>query len=150
MTDIVDKQTRSRMMAGIKGKDTQPEMKVRRFLHSQGLRFRLHVRALPGKPDLCLPKHLTVIFIQGCFWHRHKECSLSYSPASNADKWQTKFKQNVQRDRRNINALINQGWRVIILWECGLRQPGTALLEWLPAEIQSGKNILVEWPSKAK
>ena len=146
MTDIVDKQTRSRMMSGIKGKDTQPEMKVRRFLHAMGFRYRLYVRTLPGKPDICLPKYQTVIFVQGCFWHRHKGCRLSYMPASNQEKWKAKFKQNVQRDRRNVRALTKEGWRVFVLWECGLRKSGTSQLEWLPSEIQFGKTKLVEWP----
>jgi DNA mismatch endonuclease (patch repair protein) len=150
MTDIVDKQTRSRMMAGIKGKDTQPEMKVRRFLHASGFRYRLHVRALHGKPDICLPKYHAVIFVQGCFWHRHKGCHLSYMPASNKDSWQTKFKQNVRRDRKNVRALIKEGWRVIILWECGLRKSGNYLLDWLPSEIEYGNEQYVEWPSEAK
>lgn len=146
MTDIVDKQTRSRMMSGIKGKDTQPEMKVRRFLHARGFRYRLHVRALSGKPDICLPKYHTVIFVQGCFWHRHKRCHLSYMPASNTEKWQAKFKQNVQRDHKNIRELMKEGWRVIVLWECGLRKGGPSQLDWLPAEIRNGQNEHIEWP----
>lgn len=146
MNDIVDKKTRSRMMSGIRSKDTQPEMKVRRFLHACGFRYRLHVRALPGSPDICLPKYRTVIFVQGCFWHRHKGCLLAYMPASNAEKWRAKFKQNVQRDRRNVRTLMTEGWRVFVLWECELRKSGTSQLEWLPTEIQFGKTKLVEWP----
>lgn len=147
MSDIVDKQTRSRMMSGIRGKDTQPEMKVRRFLHAKGFRYRLHVRALPGKPDICLPKYHTVIFVQGCFWHRHKGCGLSYVPASNKDRWLSKFQQNVKRDRRNIDLLIRAGWRVIVLWECGLRRHEITLLDWLPDVIRQGNgDPVIEWP----
>ena len=147
MADIVDKQTRSRMMAKIKGKDTQPEMKVRRFLHACGFRYRLHVSSLPGKPDICLPKYGVVILVQGCFWHRHKGCRLSYMPASNKDKWQEKFRGNVQRDRKNIRALTNECWRVIVIWECELRKSDPKLLNWLPAQIRkkTGKEF-VEWP----
>jgi DNA mismatch endonuclease (patch repair protein) len=147
MTDVVDKQTRSRMMAGIKGKDTQPEMKVRRFLHGKGFRYRLHQRTLPGAPDICLPRYSLVIFVHGCFWHRHKGCVLSYVPASNKELWLEKFKQNVKRDRRNIDSLIRAGWRVIVLWECGLRRNEPTLLDWLPDEIrnENGSNR-IEWP----
>lgn len=147
MTDIVDKQTRSRMMSGIRSKDTQPELKVRRFLHANGFRYRLHVRALPGTPDICLPKYQTVIFVQGCFWHRHKGCKLSYMPASNVGKWRTKFMRNVQRDRQNCRALTNQGWHVIVLWECGLRKADPEILDWLPQAIRSRTvGTCIEWP----
>ena len=150
MADIVDKQTRSRMMSGIKGKDTLPEMKVRRFLHAKGFRYRLHVRTVLGTPDICLPKYQTVIFVHGCFWHRHMGCRLNYMPASNKQIWKVKFKQNVQRDRRNIRTLIKEGWHVIVLWECGLRKSGESQLEWLPSEIQFGKHMLVEWPCETQ
>lgn len=146
MADIVDKQTRSRMMSGIRGKDTQPEMKVRRFLHAKGFRYRLHVRTLPGTPDICLPKYQTVIFVQGCFWHRHKGCKLSYMPSSNVEKWRAKFKQNIQRDRKNFRTLTNEGWHVIVLWECGLRNTDPKLLNWLPSIIKKRKNTFTEWP----
>lgn len=150
MADIVDKQTRSLMMSGIRGKDTQPEIKVRRFLHARGFRYRLHVRELAGTPDICLPKYQTVIFVQGCFWHRHKGCKLSYMPASNTESWRDKFKKNVQRDRKNTRSLLKDGWRVIVLWECELRKDGDTLLAWLPKEIQFGAETYVEWPSRAK
>ena len=147
MVDIVDKQTRSRMMAGIKGKDTQPEMKVRRFLHAKGLRYSLHDRSLPGTPDICLLRYRVVIFVHGCFWHRHKGCDLSYIPASNKDVWRAKFKQNVDRDRKNIRALIRDGWRVIVLWECGLRRSEPTSLDWLPDAIKrDNSETEIEWP----
>lgn len=147
MTDIVDKQTRSRMMSGIKGKDTQPEMLVRRFLHGRGFRYRLHDRTLPGVPDICLPRYRVVIFVHGCFWHRHDGCSLTYIPASNRGQWLAKFQQNVERDRKSVDAVIRAGWRVIILWECGLRRHELTLLDWLPnaIRIENGPKR-IEWP----
>lgn len=147
MTDIVDKQMRSRMMAGIRGKGTQPEMKVRRFLHGRGFRYRLHDRALPGAPDICLSRYRVVIFVQDCFWHRHKGCPLGYTPASNKEIWQAKFKQNVDRDRKNICALIKLEWRVIILWECGLRRNESTSLDWLPdAIMRDNVGSEIDWP----
>jgi DNA mismatch endonuclease (patch repair protein) len=135
------------MMSGIKGKDTQPEMKVRRYLHGMGFRYRLHSRTLPGAPDICLARYRVVIFVHGCFWHRHEGCGLSYMPASNKAQWSGKFKQNVERDRKNIDALSNAGWRVIILWECGLRRHESTLLDWLPGTIryENGPQK-IEWP----
>ena len=135
------------MMSGIKSKDTQPEMMVRRYLHAKGFRYRLHVRALPGTPDICLPKYRTVIFVQGCFWHRHKGCKLSYTPNNNQEKWKEKFRQNVLRDRKNIRTLIKDGWRVIVLWECGLRKNDAGKLNWLPAILTKRiSNDFFEWP----
>lgn len=147
MMDIVDKQTRSRMMSGIKAGDTKPEMTVRHFLHSKGFRYRLHVRSLPGVPDICLPRYRVVILVHGCFWHRHHGCSLSYMPASNKDRWMAKFQKNVARDQKNVNALIRTGWRVIVLWECGLRRHEPTLLDWLPDEIRCVEgDVMIEWP----
>lgn len=136
MADIVDKATRSRMMAGIRGRDTKPEQRVRSALHSAGFRYRLHVGKLPGRPDLVLPKFQAVILVQGCFWHRHEGCPAATTPSSNIEFWQKKFKQNVARDTRNIAALRTIGWRVAIIWECVvLRMSGeqiaTAVGHWL-------------------
>lgn len=139
MADIVDRKTRSRMMAGIKGKDTGPEMLVRRFLHKAGFRYRLHDYNLPGCPDLVLPRYQVVIFVNGCFWHRHQGCKLAYFPKTNLDKWQKKFDQNVLRDRKNIDTLGKTGWRVIVVWECGLRKNTQDVLELLRDEINSDK-----------
>lgn len=136
MVDIVDSKTRSRMMAGIKGKDTKPEIMVRRFLHKAGFRYRLHDYTLPGCPDLVLPRYQTVIFVNGCFWHRHQGCKLTYLPKSNSDKWQERFDQNILRDRNNIDALARSGWRVIVVWECGLRNDAHNVLALLAAEIK--------------
>lgn len=123
MSDIVDKVTRSRMMAGIKAKDTAPELVVRRFLHSHGFRYRLHVKTLPGKPDIVLPKYHTAIFVHGCFWHRHLGCPKAAMPKSNIRFWRDKLEGNTVRDRRNIAALKKLGWRCLIVWECEAPDP---------------------------
>ena len=110
--------TRSRMMAGIRGKNTKPELHVRRFLHRQGFRFRVHDKRLPGRPDIVLRKHRTVVFVHGCFWHQHSGCRFAYSPKSNRAFWGAKLQANVERDavtEANLRAL---GWRVLTLWEC--------------------------------
>ena len=119
MADIVDKETRSRMMSGIRGKNTKPELVVRSFLHRAGLRFRLHAN-LPGKPDLVLPKHNTAIFVHGCFWHRHIGCRFATNPASNQAFWQEKFQANVRRDARDRKQLASLGWRTFVVWGCQL------------------------------
>ncbi|UES52172.1 very short patch repair endonuclease [Roseibium aggregatum] len=126
MIDIVDKQTRSRMMAAIRGKDTKPEMILRRGLHAVGCRFRLHRKDLPGSPDLVFSKHDAVLFVHGCFWHRHTGCKYATTPATRPEFWAEKFKGNVDRDRRNQVALANLGWRVGIVWECSLKGENAA------------------------
>lgn len=122
MTDVVDRKVRSRMMSGIKAKDTQPEMLVRRYLHGMGFRYQLHNSKLPGRPDIVLPKYKTIIFVHGCFWHRHSGCTLAYNPKSNIEAWQKKFKGNIARDKKDLAELADLGWRVIIIWECNLRK----------------------------
>lgn len=117
MVDVVDKTTRSRMMSGIRGFDTKPELIVRRHLHAGGLRYRLK-SLLPGKPDLVFPKHRTVVFVHGCFWHRHSGCKFSTTPASNVAFWQKKFLGNVARDGRVEDELRLEGWTVMVVWEC--------------------------------
>lgn len=119
MVDVVDRATRSRMMSGIRGRDTKPEKLVRSFLHRAGLRFRLHA-SLPGKPDLVFPKHRAVVFVHGCFWHRHAGCRYAATPSSNAEFWQAKFDANVARDNRVARQLRKEGWRVFVVWECRL------------------------------
>jgi DNA mismatch endonuclease (patch repair protein) len=118
MVDVVDRATRSRMMSGIKGRDTKPERIVRKYLHKRGLRFRLAPKHLPGKPDIVLPKHRTVIFVHGCFWHRHEGCKYAANPKTNSDFWQKKLSENVKRDRRNSEKLEQSGWQVLTIWEC--------------------------------
>jgi DNA mismatch endonuclease (patch repair protein) len=118
MPDIVDKATRSRMMSGIRGKDTKPELEVRRFLHRLGFRYRLHDKRLPGRPDIVLPKYRTVVFVHGCFWHQHPGCKYATTPDSNADFWHDKLAGNTRRDSRHISELNALGWRSITVWEC--------------------------------
>ncbi|XBT42088.1 very short patch repair endonuclease [Pseudomonas viridiflava] len=125
--DIVDTATRSRMMAGIKGRNTRPEMIVRRFLHANGYRFRLHRRDLPGSPDIVLPRFRTCIFVHGCFWHRHDGCRYATTPKTRTDFWQAKFTQNVERDARVRRALRADGWKVLTIWECELKSPARVL-----------------------
>jgi DNA mismatch endonuclease (patch repair protein) len=145
--DIVDSATRSRMMAGIGAKNSRPELVVRRFLHGMGFRYRLHQKGLPGSPDLVLSKYRVSIFVHGCFWHRHLNCTFSTNPATNSLRWSEKFRVNVARDKRNINDLLAAGWRVVVLWECGLRgSDPKAQLDWLPKAIRSGGFSSLEWP----
>ena len=111
-------------MSRVRSKDTKPELIVRSLLHRSGLRFSLRCGHLPGRPDIVMPKHNTVIFVHGCFWHRHKECKSATMPKTNTSFWKDKFKANTSRDRRNQRALRKLGWRVIVLWECKiLRDP---------------------------
>jgi DNA mismatch endonuclease (patch repair protein) len=123
MADVVTPAVRSRMMAGIRGRNTQPEVLVRRMLFAAGFRFRLHRRDLPGVPDIVLPKHQLAIFVHGCFWHQHEGCPLAKMPASNRGFWAEKLGRNQERDRQNIERLIASGWRVLVVWECATRVP---------------------------
>jgi DNA mismatch endonuclease, patch repair protein len=116
--DIVSPARRSAMMSGIRGKDTKPERIVRSTAHQLGYRFRLHVRGLPGSPDLVFPRRRLALFVHGCFWHRHKGCACAYTPKSNVEFWKGKFKSNVARDRRVQRDLEKEGWRVAVIWEC--------------------------------
>jgi DNA mismatch endonuclease (patch repair protein) len=124
MVDVVDKITRSKMMAGIRGKDTKPEIALRRALHREGLRFRLHASRLPGRPDLVFPKHHAAIQVHGCFWHRHKDCVFCTIPASNKKFWKSKFDETVVRDEEKLKALRKLGWRVAVVWECSVKECG--------------------------
>jgi len=120
VTDTVTKARRSEIMAAVRGKDTKPERKVRSFLHSNGLRYRLHAKDLPGKPDLVFPKYRTVVFINGCFWHGHADCQLARMPKSNVKFWNDKIQANKDRDKMNNKRLRALDWRVITVWECKL------------------------------
>lgn len=123
MADVLTPAQRQLNMSRIKGKDTKPEMLIRRGLHARGLRYRLHDRSLPGRPDLVFPKYHTAVFIHGCFWHAHG-CALSKLPATRQDFWRQKLEGNAARDRKAIDALQAEGWRVLVIWECALRGPG--------------------------
>ncbi len=116
--DIYSKEKRSQIMSAVRSSGTKPELIVRKALHSLGFRFRLHSKALPGKPNIVLPKHKAVVFVHGCFWHHHKGCGKSKLPTSNAEFWQTKIFENVRRDKKTISHLRRLGWRVLIVWEC--------------------------------
>lgn len=125
MTDIVDSRRRSEMMGGIRGRNTAPELAVRRIAHRMGLRFRLHRKDLPGRPDLVLSRYRLVVFVHGCFWHRHEGCRSASMPRSRTAFWKEKFASNVARDARQQIALKALGWRVLVLWECETRQEAT-------------------------
>jgi len=116
--DTLSKEKRSWNMSRIKGKDTKPELIVRSLLHSMGYRYRLHQKNLPGKPDIVLKKYNAVIFVHGCFWHRHKGCKFAYEPKSRQEFWQRKFLENKARDKKNQSTLGKLGWKVLAIWEC--------------------------------
>ncbi|HET7832483.1 MAG TPA: DNA mismatch endonuclease Vsr [Gallionella sp.] len=121
MADVVDKATRSRMMSGIRAKDTRPELFIRKGLHALGFRYRLHARDIPGKPDMVFPKYNALIEVHGCFWHGHG-CSYFKWPKSNQAFWKEKIKLNRQRDRRSLATQEQLGWRVLVVWECAVRK----------------------------
>ena len=123
MADDRSPQERSRNMAAIKGKDTSIEVKVRSYLFSKGYRFRKNDRRFPGTPDIVLPKYHTVIFIHGCFWHRHAFCRYATSPKTNVEYWTQKFERNTGNDRKHYEDLESMGWNVIVIWECELKKP---------------------------
>ncbi len=145
MPDVHDRATRSRNMAAIKGKDTKPELIIRKGLHARGFRYRLHDRRLPGRPDLVMPKYHAVIFINGCFWHGH-DCALFKWPGTRQEFWKEKIGANVARDQRNYAAIDETGWRRAVIWECAAKGPGriepdevlTRVADWLA----SGEKML--------
>ena len=144
MADIVAPEVRSRMMAGIRGRDTRPELVLRQGLHRAGFRYRLHVKGVPGKPDMVFPKYRAVIFANGCFWHGH-DCPLFKWPSSRPEFWREKITGNVARDGRVKESLLAAGWRVLTVWECALKGPGrlTAgdVIAWCAAWLRSaGQN----------
>lgn len=120
--DTVDTVTRSRMMSSIRGKDTKPEMVVRRFLHGRGYRYRIHRKDLAGKPDIVIPRLKVCIFVHGCFWHRHPGCPYATNPKTRSEFWNEKFQKNVARDLANIDLLGAAGWNVLVVWECQLKK----------------------------
>lgn len=136
MTDVVDRETRSRMMASVAPKDTGPELTLRKTLHRRGVRYRVHVSTLPGTPDLVFPRFRAVCFVHGCFWHRHLGCGRTTEPKTRVGFWQAKFKANTKRDWIVRQKLLEHGWRVATVWECAVGGERTeptarALDEWL-------------------
>jgi DNA mismatch endonuclease, patch repair protein len=148
LVDKVDKATRSRMMSAIKGKDTKPEIIVRRALHAAGFRFRLHDKKLPGKPDIVLAKYNTVIFVNGCFWHAH-ECPNFSWPKSRRKFWEKKLLGNRRRDCDVLVRLRDDGWKTIVIWECVLRRIANPKLDAIMSRIVraiSSRKSTVEFP----
>lgn len=144
--DVVDSETRSRMMAGIQGKNTKPELLVRRYLHSCGYRFRLHRRDLPGRPDLVLPKYRLAIFVHGCFWHCHDGCVYAVTPKNRTSFWEEKLSGNARRDKAQLRRLNEMNWRVLVVWECGLKHllSNIASLQGMIAALDKYQQV---WPS---
>jgi DNA mismatch endonuclease (patch repair protein) len=141
---------RSALMSRIRGKDTGPELLVRNELWRAGFRYRLHSKRLPGKPDLVLPKWKAVVFVHGCFWHRHGGCAYFRLPKSRPEFWDEKLRHNQERDERAIECLIDSGWRVAVVWECAVRSDPDAVGRILGAWIKLGRNsIQLEGADKA-
>jgi DNA mismatch endonuclease (patch repair protein) len=150
MIDVVDKATRSRMMSGIRGKNTQPELGLRGALHRLGFRFRLHAAELPGRPDILLPRHRAAVQVHGCFWHRHEDCVFCTSPAANIRFWRSKFDETVDRDKRNVKALRKLGWKVAVVWECSIKDRGADVVaDSVATWLRSGKSYKEISGSKA-
>nr|WP_250548150.1 very short patch repair endonuclease [Pseudomonas congelans] len=145
--DVVSAETRSRMMAGIRGKNTKPEIAVRGYLHSLGYRYRLHHKNLPGKPDLVLARFKVTIFVHGCFWHCHQGCFYARMPKTREEFWSDKLGKNVLRDERHVEKLISLGWRVIIVWECGVKHCFDSI-SCLSNIISSSDKKVEIWPSQ--
>jgi DNA mismatch endonuclease (patch repair protein) len=146
MTDVVDSATRSRMMSGIRSKNTKPEIIIRKALHARGFRYSLHPKGIPGKPDIVMPKWRVVIFVHGCFWHLHG-CALSKMPSNNAEFWSTKLNGNQRRDALIKRQLIEAGWRTVTIWECATRGNAAManfsvlmdeLANWIRIQAESG------------
>lgn len=136
MADVLTAAQRSFNMSRIRGQDTKPELAIRRGLHALGLRFRLHVRELPGRPDLVFPKYGAAVFVHGCFWHGHN-CAMFHLPATRRDFWSGKISGNREHDKQAIFALRAEGWRVLVVWECSLRGPGRQKLEAVIARVHT-------------
>lgn len=138
MPDRISKEERSRNMSNIRGKDTSIEVEVRKYLFSQGFRFRKNDKRYPGKPDIVLPKYRTVVFVNGCFWHRHVNCKLAYMPKSNIEFWNLKFEKNIANDEIKKEKLKSMGFRVIDVWECEIKKEKEKTFENLKKELLKG------------
>jgi DNA mismatch endonuclease, patch repair protein len=137
MVDRLHPARRSWNMSRIRSGDTKPEKIVRSLLHAMGYRYRLHRKDLPGTPDIVLPKYKTVIFVHGCFWHRHPDCKNATNPKTNADFWEKKFAENVERDNRNRSKLEELGWSIVTIWECETEKPPIELSAIIVGRIES-------------
>lgn len=152
MVDVVSPAARSRMMSGIKGKNSRPELLVRRLLFAAGFRFRLHRRDLPGTPDIVMPGRRVAIFVHGCFWHAHSACRYAKVPATRAEFWIAKLQGNVVRDREAMEKLMAMGWRVLCVWECATRGKDTVdvlqdtLVQWIDCGDRFGEISGPSWP----
>jgi DNA mismatch endonuclease (patch repair protein) len=124
MSDHLTPQERSRNMSRVKGRDTKPELLVRSIVHRLGYRFRLHGKSLPGRPDVVLPRHRKVIFVHGCFWHGHPGCRRAARPSTNREFWDKKIDGNIARDKANVRALRRAGWKVLVIWQCAMKDCG--------------------------
>lgn len=145
--DVLTPWQRSYCMSRIRGKDTAPELYVRRVAHAQGLRFRLHREGLPGRPDLVFPGKGIALFIHGCFWHRHSGCPKASTPATNVAQWNVKFDKNVDRDRRVTAELEALGWRVVVIWECETKDPDV-IAQILQEQVIDHPAPLASWKSR--
>ena len=137
-------------MSRIRGRDTKPEVWLRKQLFARGYRYRKNVSNVPGHPDIWLAKYGTAVFVHGCFWHRHEGCAFATKPATNTPFWSSKFSENIKRDKRNFDALRDLGWRIAIVWECSVRKEGAGtiaekLVNWLESRPRT-----VEFPSKSR
>ena len=154
MTDVVSPKKRSEMMAGIRGSDTTPELRVRRALFSMGYRYRLHRKDLPGTPDIVLPARRVAIFVNGCFWHGHAGCRFAKIPSTRTEFWTQKFEQNRQRDRSAVAALLEKKWRVLVVWECFTRKSpqetaiAVAIKQWMDSTSVQGELDAIARPEE--
>ena len=135
MADTLTKEKRSWNMSRITGRNTKPEILLRSLLHREGFRFRLHDKRFPGKPDIVLPRHRTVIFVNGCFWHRHNNCEYAYTPKSRQEFWLNKFQGTVQRDQEKQKMLADLGWQVLVVWECELKRNSSLLVSDISSKL---------------
>jgi DNA mismatch endonuclease (patch repair protein) len=136
MVDTLTSERRSWNMSRIRGRNTGPELRLRSLLHREGFRFRLHVKQLPGHPDIVLPRYRTAIFVHGCFWHRHPGCRNATTPSTRREFWQEKFDGNISRDLRNRAALEAAGWTVLTVWECELKADAKGVVRRLAGELR--------------
>lgn len=142
MSEKISPETRSRMMAGIRGRDTKPEVMIRRHLHAQGLRFRLFPRDLPGRPDIVLPRWNVVVFAHGCFWHGHQGCTFFRLPKTRVEFWEAKIQRNAERDGMSVEKLRAAGWRVAVIWECALRRAPDRTLAHLLSFVRGNRRYM--------